>query len=218
MEGIDKILAPFIKKRTLERLEIKLRKAEPIIHSIYFDTSHKDTIYRFTYFTQRTIKIPSWFDRVIGSIQRYSGALIQRHYFLPSFNITPFPTLYVIGSLESINVACQVISLIIFYVNRNSSAVSKRYAQKSKLERQSIRRGIKKEYYRKYILNGHQVRGIYKKILVKQVIILFRELLKDRKEKSFEADRLIKKKLLILNSSQNRYSEWQKHIPSKNFF
>jgi len=112
----------------------------------------------------------------------------------------------------------QIITLIILYVERNSSTVSKKYALKSKLERQSVRRGKKKAYYRKYILNGHQIRGIYKKILIKEVNSLFKELLRDRKEKSSEAHLLIKKKLLILKTLLNDHPEWQKRIPLKNFF
>jgi len=215
LEGLNNILQPFLTKRSLGKLRGKLNRAEPKIQSIQLDTIHKDKIFRNLYYDSHTIRIPSWFDRLVPSIQKYSCTVLIRHNILPTNHINPFPSLYVIGSLESIDVANKIITLIILYVRRNSIAVSNQYAKKSKLERQSIRRGKLKPYYRKLILNGHQVRGIYKKILVKEINLLFKELLKDRRKKSYEADFLIRKKLLNLKTKL-KGSEWLKLIPLKN--
>lgn len=205
MEGLGKILIPFDSNRKLEDLERKLIEAQPLIFDVYFATSEKKITYRYLHYTTNPTRIPNWFiNRISGSIERFCGVIIERMRYIPPERVDYVQSIYITGSQESIEVARYVTKLILGYVNGNVRVRVTEYAKKSKLERQKIRRGKLSQFERKFTMNGHQVRGIYKTALITEVIRLFRELLKERKEKSIEADFLIRKKLLYLKSSIKR--------------
>ncbi len=192
-------------KKTLEELERKLVEAQPHIFDIYFATAEKKLIYRYLHYTKNPVRIPNWFiNRMSGSIERFCGVKIERMRYIPPERINYIQSIYITGSQEGIEVARYLVKLILSYVNGNIKVRVTEYAKKSKLERQKVRRGKILQFERKYTMNGHQVRGIYKSALITEVIRLFRELLKERKKNSFEADFLIRKKLLYLKSLNKR--------------